>query len=290
MWFGPKEYRDWTDVETTLTPNAMNNAEAPFSGFPQRLQQPASLARRRKARSRVRRPMHVILECARRWELTDSNPRQLLRVRNATKRLAAPRALKTDEFCRIASLIVEPYRTQVWVVGFLGATAENRFASGGKKPFSGSISISSGRGGVARSGAVKNMIISTNIESMKTKAEPLCEGPHAEQRDARKPNVDEAAPGLASELFATLGEPARLRLLTLFAQGPSCVSEHAEGEREGMSTISQRLKVLRSASLVRRRRQGKHVIDSLADQYVGDLVFNALAHASEAPIVASFEE
>lgn len=120
--------------------------------------------------------------------------------------------------------------------------------------------------------------------------EPLCEEPHSHRREARQPSVDEATLGRVAELFAALGDPPRLRLLALLAQGPACVSELAEDEQEGMSTISQRLKVLRSASLVRRRRQGKHVIYALADQHVADLVFNALAHAGEAQVVGKSKE
>lgn len=76
-----------------------------------------------KTKSHVRGLMHVIFQCARRWELTESNPIKLVRVRNATKRMEAPRVLTTEEFCRLAALIVEPYRTQVWVAGFLGLRA-----------------------------------------------------------------------------------------------------------------------------------------------------------------------
>ena len=76
-----------------------------------------------KTKSHVRGLMHVIFQCALRWELTGNNPLKLVRVRDATKRLAAPRVLTTDEFCRIADLIVEPYQTQVWVAGFLGLGA-----------------------------------------------------------------------------------------------------------------------------------------------------------------------
>lgn len=125
---------------------------------------------------------------------------------------------------------------------------------------------------------------------MNPRAEPLCEETHSQRRDTRTPGVDEAALGRAAELFAALGDPPRLRLLALLAQGPACVSDLAEDEQEGMSTISQRLKVLRSASLVSRRRQGKHVIYALADQHVVDLVFNALAHASEAQVVGKSKE
>ncbi|MGQ9918599.1 MAG: ArsR/SmtB family transcription factor [Bryobacteraceae bacterium] len=74
-----------------------------------------------------------------------------------------------------------------------------------------------------------------------------------------------------------------MRLLTLLAQGPLCVSELAVIEDESISTISQRLRVLRAERLVSRIRQGKHIHYALADQHVVDLVLSALAHAREAP-------
>ena len=125
---------------------------------------------------------------------------------------------------------------------------------------------------------------------MNLQAESLCKAPHSNRRARRKPSVDDAALGRAAEMFAALGDPPRLRLLALLAQGPACVSDLADDEQQGMSTISQRLKVLRSASLVRRRRQGKHVIYALADQHVVDLVFDALAHSSKAQVVGKYQE
>ena len=93
--------------------------------------------------------------------------------------------------------------------------------------------------------------------------------------------VSAAALARASRIFRALGEPSRLRLLALLARGESCVTEVAEAEREEISTISQRLRVLRNEGLVSRRRQGKHILYGLADQHVADLIFNALEHASE---------
>jgi ArsR family transcriptional regulator len=87
----------------------------------------------------------------------------------------------------------------------------------------------------------------------------------------------------ASDLFRAMGDTARLRLLALLSQGPACVSELAAIEGETISTISQRLRVLRSGRLVTRRRDGKHINYALADQHVLDLVFSAMAHASESP-------
>jgi DNA-binding transcriptional ArsR family regulator len=80
-----------------------------------------------------------------------------------------------------------------------------------------------------------------------------------------------------------IGDVPRLRLLALLAQGEACVTELAESEGESISTISQRLRVLRGENLVLRKRRGKHINYVLADQHVMDLVFNALAHASEHP-------
>jgi len=85
----------------------------------------------------------------------------------------------------------------------------------------------------------------------------------------------------ASRIFRALGDPSRLRLMALLSQGEACVTELAESESEEISTISQRLRVLRAEGLLSRRRDGKHILYGLADQHVADLVFNALAHASE---------
>jgi len=95
--------------------------------------------------------------------------------------------------------------------------------------------------------------------------------------------VDVAALERASRLFRAIGEPSRLRLLSRLAQGEMCVTELAACEQESLPTISQRLRILRAENLIIRRRRGKHINYALADQHVMDLVFNALAHATERP-------
>jgi len=109
---------------------------------------------------------------------------------------------------------------------------------------------------------------------------PACE---PKQHRSRKlsPTVSEHSMERASRIFRALGDPSRLRLMALLSQGEACVTELAESESEEISTISQRLRVLRAEGLLSRRRDGKHILYGLADQHVADLVFNALAHASE---------
>lgn len=84
-----------------------------------------------------------------------------------------------------------------------------------------------------------------------------------------------------ARIFRALGETPRLRLVSRLMQGPACVSELAAVEQESITTISQRLRILRSENIVERRRDGKHLLYSLADQHMLQLVFNGLAHASE---------
>jgi ArsR family transcriptional regulator, lead/cadmium/zinc/bismuth-responsive transcriptional repressor len=118
------------------------------------------------------------------------------------------------------------------------------------------------------------------------KADPSCRPDEHDGDAVRRPLVDERALERASRLFRAIGEPARLRLLSRLAQGETCVTELAAAEQESLSTISQRLRVLRSENIIIRRRRGKHINYLLADQHVMDLVFNALAHATERPASA----
>lgn len=85
----------------------------------------------------------------------------------------------------------------------------------------------------------------------------------------------------AAGLFRAVGDPERLRILAILARGECCVTELAEAVGAGLSTVSQRLRVLRSEGLLQRRRDGKHIYYSLADGHVSELIANALDHASE---------
>jgi len=86
----------------------------------------------------------------------------------------------------------------------------------------------------------------------------------------------------AASIFRAMGDPERLRLLERLALGGEhCVSELAELTDAGMSTVSQRLRLLRAERLVARRRDGKHIYYDLADEHVGELLRAALEHAAE---------
>lgn len=84
-----------------------------------------------------------------------------------------------------------------------------------------------------------------------------------------------------ARLFRALGDGPRLRVLHCLMQGERCVTEIVTGVNEKFSTVSQRLRILRTEGLVTRRREGTHLFYALADRHVADLIRNALEHADE---------
>ncbi len=72
-----------------------------------------------------------------------------------------------------------------------------------------------------------------------------------------------------------------MRLLEMLSRGEMCVSGIAAATGEGLSTVSQRLRMLSTEGLVRGRREGKHVYYSLADRHVAELILSVLDHAAE---------
>ena len=104
---------------------------------------------------------------------------------------------------------------------------------------------------------------------------------HAHGGSPSKPDASPSDIEKASRIFRALGEPARLRLAARLAAKPACVSELALLEAESITTISQRLRVLRADNIVGRTRDGKHMLYFLADRHVANLVLDGLAHASE---------
>jgi DNA-binding transcriptional ArsR family regulator len=111
------------------------------------------------------------------------------------------------------------------------------------------------------------------------KPEPSCDPDEHPQSSVLK--LNEAAVQRASRLFRALGDPARLRLAARLLDSESCVTELAAAEGEELSTISQRLRVLRSENIVVGKRRGKHVDYVLADPHISRLVANAMAHGNE---------
>jgi ArsR family transcriptional regulator len=97
-----------------------------------------------------------------------------------------------------------------------------------------------------------------------------------------RPLASDRALDRAAQIFRAVGDPSRLRLLDVLDDArEQCVSELAAVAGAKLSTLSQQLRVLHEARVVRRRRDGKHVYYALADAHVRELVRAALDHAGE---------
>ncbi len=84
------------------------------------------------------------------------------------------------------------------------------------------------------------------------------------------------SPGLAeraADLFRLLGDPTRVRLLDALAVTDElCVHELAAAVGAGETRVSQALRLLRTAGVVRNRRDGRHVYYRLDDEHVRTLL------------------
>ncbi len=83
----------------------------------------------------------------------------------------------------------------------------------------------------------------------------------------------------AAALFRLLGDPTRVQILSTLIETPElCVHEIASAIDAGETKVSQALRLLRTAGIVRNRRDGRHVHYRLDDDHVRTLVGATLDH------------
>ena len=82
-----------------------------------------------------------------------------------------------------------------------------------------------------------------------------------------------------ADLFKTHGDPTRIKILSLLTKTEEMrVYDIADSLTMGQSAISHQLRVLRSARLVKFRRDGKEVLYSIDDDHVMKLLGQGLEH------------
>ena len=86
-----------------------------------------------------------------------------------------------------------------------------------------------------------------------------------------------------ADLFKTLGDPTRIKILSLLTKTEEMrVYDIADSLTMEQSAISHQLRVLRSARLVKFRRDGKEVLYSIDDDHVMKLLGQGLEHVQHA--------
>lgn len=82
-------------------------------------------------------------------------------------------------------------------------------------------------------------------------------------------------------LFKALSDETRAQIIWYLSQSELCVCDIAYLLQMTKSAVSHQLTYLHKLNLVKRRKQGRNVFYSIADDHVRTLFENALEHASE---------
>ena len=86
-----------------------------------------------------------------------------------------------------------------------------------------------------------------------------------------------------ADFFKMLGDTTRIKLLHALFISEMCVCDLSNLLHISQSAVSNQLKSLRQANLVRYRKEGKVVFYSLKDEHVKQIIGQGLKHTTEGP-------
>ena len=116
-------------------------------------------------------------------------------------------------------------------------------------------------------------------------ATPSCEITHSIQTEELSAYIEEVLPVEKSqrmaEFFSFLGDPNRLRILSLLAKQELCVCDLAESLGMSESAVSHQLRNLRAMRLVGYQKRGRKVFYHLADHHILELYQAVAEHLDE---------
>lgn len=81
-----------------------------------------------------------------------------------------------------------------------------------------------------------------------------------------------------AELFAAMGDPNRLKIISVLAHHELNVGDLAKVVQLSESATSHQLRLLRNLRIVRSRKMGQQVFYTLDDQHIHDLLDRGLQH------------
>ena len=85
----------------------------------------------------------------------------------------------------------------------------------------------------------------------------------------------------AAALLGAMADPTRIKILDALRMGELCVCDLAAVLKMTVSAVSHQLRLLRTARLVRARKDGKVVFYTLDDGHVEKILDTALEHSRE---------
>lgn len=84
-----------------------------------------------------------------------------------------------------------------------------------------------------------------------------------------------------SELFKIFGDSTRIKILYVLSKSEICVCDISRLTDISQSAISQHLRILKQANLVKYRREGKNLYYSIADSHVHTIINMGIEHINE---------
>lgn len=87
--------------------------------------------------------------------------------------------------------------------------------------------------------------------------------------------------GPLADFFKIFGDPTRLKILSALLQGEMCVGTITDILEMTQSSVSHQLRVLKSARLIKSRKEGKWVYYSINDDHVKTIYEMGLTHIKE---------
>ena len=94
--------------------------------------------------------------------------------------------------------------------------------------------------------------------------------------------VDEQTAAGMAELFASLSDPTRVRILAALMAGEVNVGDLVQVVGVSKSAVSHQLRRLRDKRVIRTRKQGRQVFISLDDEHIAELFQRGLDHVCHA--------
>ncbi|CAM2963955.1 metalloregulator ArsR/SmtB family transcription factor [Skermania piniformis] len=85
----------------------------------------------------------------------------------------------------------------------------------------------------------------------------------------------------AGEILRALAAPVRIAIVLQLRESARCVHELVDALGVTQPLISQHLRVLKTAGVVRSARNGREVLYELVDDHLSHIVVDAVSHAEE---------
>ena len=84
----------------------------------------------------------------------------------------------------------------------------------------------------------------------------------------------------AADLLRAIAHPLRIELLLALQGGPRCVHELVDTTGATQPLVSQHLRVLRTAGVLRTERRGRETAYSIVDTHLSHIVADAVEHTT----------